>query len=488
MTLRTAILAFAIFLASFSAARAQEPARAVSSYLRAFSEAGPINGVVLVARNGEIVASGAYGKADFTLGVPNRPDTRFQIASITKTFTALLILRLAEEGRMNLSAPIGTYLPNLPADWPGRGATIEQLLEHRSGLRGDIMDFPTSGHDFPPVVTQVNGDFFTLDELVAMIAARPFPAKPSHDFSYSSDGYTLLGAAAAAVTKLPYEQALRRYIFEPAGGLSGTGYAPQTRIVPGLASGYRETWAGFENARRLGISPAGGLHSTASDLFRWSEAIRRGDIMSPAAKARAWAPTARITQYGWKVRTDPAAGRPGSLIVEASGALPGANSLVTLTLQDNITVIVLTNTRQMRFRLDELTNGVIAILRGSPPPPVRRSAAHKLATAIAAQGPGSVADTFGTVAENEAKGLYVDEGEINSLGYHLLGRGNRPGAIAVLRLNTLLFPQSGNAHDSLGEAYAAAGDKANAIAHYERALALDSRNENARTMLDGLRR
>ena len=149
--------------------------------------------------------------------------------------------------------------------------------------------------------------------------------------------------------------------------------------MPGLASGYRETWAGYENARRLGISPAGGLHSTAPDLLRWTEAIRRGLIMSDAAKARAWALTTSITQYGWKVRRDSTAAHPGAVIVEASGALPGANSLLTMTLDDNVTIIVLTNTRQMRFRLDELTNGVIAILRGGTAAPVRRSAARALA-------------------------------------------------------------------------------------------------------------
>lgn len=483
---RTLLLGLGAACALPLAARAaQGQARSsAQAYLDAFARAGPLNGVVLAARNNRIAAAGAYGLANRALGVPVARQSRFEIASITKTFTALLVLRLADRGMIRLDAPIGTCLPHLAAPWRDQ-VTIRQLLEHRGGLAGDIADFPTSGHDFDPIVAQINGDFFSLDELVALIAARPLIAAPGAAYSYSSDGYVLLGAAAAAVTGQSYPAALTAEVLGPAG-LRNTGYATQTEIVPGLVSGYRQTWDGYENARRLNVSPAGGLHATADDLLAWTEAVRDGRIMGNGAKALAWQLNDNITQYGWKRLRDEGAARPGVIRVQCTGALPGANALVTLTLEDGITVVVLTNTRELSFRLDELTEGLIAALRGRTPAPVRASAARRLAEAPRA-ALASIIARFGTIAGNEAAGLYVSEMELNSFGYHLLSGGAVPQAIAVLALNAALFPNSANVHDSYGEALALAGRREEAIASYERVLRLDPANGNARARIQRLR-
>jgi CubicO group peptidase (beta-lactamase class C family) len=455
------------------------------SYLDAFAAAGPVNGVVLVARNNRIAAAGAYGLANRALGVPITRGSRFEIASITKTFTALLVLRLADQGRIRLDAPIGTYLPHLGGAWRDQ-VTIRQLLEHRGGVAGDIGDFPNSGHDFPPIVAQINGDFFSLDELVVLIAARPLVATPGTAYSYSSDGYVLLGAAAAAVSGQSYPAALAAEILAPAG-LRNTGYAPQTEIVPGLVAGYRQTWDGYENARRLNVSPAGGLNATAEDLLSWTEAVRDGRAMSNSAKRLAWQLNDNVTQYGWKRLRDVGAPRADAMRVQCSGALPGANALVTLTLEDGITIVALTNTRELSFRLDEMTDGLIAALRGQRPQPVRESGARRLAATPRGALTGAIA-RFGTIAQNEAAGRYVSEAELNGFGYHLLGGGAVPQAVAVLALNAVLFPGSANAHDSYGEALAAAGRRQEAIAAYERSLRLDPANSNARAQIQRLTR
>jgi CubicO group peptidase (beta-lactamase class C family) len=461
--------------------RSGNPAQA---YLDAFAAAGPISGVVLAARDNRVVAAGAYGLANRALGVPITRTTRFEIASITKTFTALLVLRLVDRGGIRLDAPLGTYLPGLAAAWRDQ-VTIRQLLEHRGGVAADIGDFPTSGHDFPPIVAQINGDFFSLDELVALIAARPLVAAPGTDYGYSSDGYVLLGAAAAAVTGQGYPAALAAEISGPAG-LRSTGYAPQTEIVPGLASGYRQTWDGYENARRLNVSPAGGLHATAGDLLAWTAAVRDGRVMSAASKRLAWQRNDNVTQYGWKRLGDEGAARADAIRVQCSGALPGANALVTMTLEDGLSVVALTNTRELTFRLDELTEGLIAALRGRVPPPVRESAARRLAATPRAELVSAVAG-FGTIAGNEAAGRYVSEAELNGFGYHLLGSGAVPQAVAVLALNAALFPGSANVHDSYGEALAVAGRRQEAIASYELSLRLDPANSNARAQIQRLR-
>ncbi len=479
-----ALLFVAVVLPGAADAAQPSGEAAVQAYLDAFANAGPINGAVLVGKDGRVVASGAYGKANIAHDVPNTLDTRFEIASITKAFTAQLIMKHVDDNRISLSAPIRAYLPEFPAKWADQ-VTIEQLLTHTGGVPRDIADFPTSGHDFPGVVAQVNADFFSLQELVGMIAARPLLSEPGTKYSYSSDGYTILGAVAASVTGQSYEEALNGLILDPLG-LDQTGYAPQTAVVRGLALGYRETWEGYENARRIGITPAGGLHSTVGDLFRWTEAVRSGAIMSPGTKDRAWAPSPNITQYGWKTRVDETARGADAIIVRCDGALPGAIALVTLTLEDGITVIVLTNTRPVTFHLDELTTGVIAILRGRSPPPIKRSAARAIADAIASGGVGEATRSFTSLSDFDGQGLHVSEGEINSLGYHFLEREAVSTAVGVFELNVRLFPGSANAHDSLGESYAAAGAPDQAIAHYRKSLDLDPANENARAMLKKL--
>lgn len=457
----------------------------INQYIDAFAHAGPLNGVVLVGKDGRILAVHAAGKASFAYDVPNERQTRFEVASITKTFTAQLVMRLVDENRIQLSDSIQKHLPDFPAAW-GPQVTVEQLLCHTGGVQGDIADFPPVGNDFPPIVAQINADFFSLAEMLPMIAARSLLFPPGQEYSYSSDGYAILGAIAGAATGTSYEEALTRHVLDPCQ-LDCTGYVPQTVIVPGLATGYQRNWGGYENARRIGISPGGGLYSSADDLFRWTEATRRGLVMSAATKDRAWRLSPNITQFGWKRRVDAGSPQPGTLLVQCSGALPGANSLVTMTLSDGITVIVLTNTREMSFRLDELTTAIIAMLRGGDVPAVKRSAAQELYATIDSQGGAASMEEWPARDDLERNGFYVSESEVNSLGYHFLTKGLNDCAVAVLRLNAGYFPESANAHDSLGEALAALGDHNQAIAHYQRSLELNPENANARAMLEKLR-
>jgi CubicO group peptidase (beta-lactamase class C family) len=484
-TLRASlVVALIVTIAGNSAAAATPTTRQkLDFFVSTFAERGPINGTVLVGHGGKILLARGFGFANMSLDVQNTVHTKYEVASITKTFTALIALRLVDEGRIDLYATIRKYLPDFPAPW-GDKVTIEQLLTHTGGVQGDITDFPTSGHNFPPVVAQVNGDFFSLDEQISLIAARPLLFEPGTQYSYSSDGYTILGAIIAAITGQSYEAVLDSYIFRPFH-LDHSGYAPQTVVVPELASGYHETWNGYENARRIGISPAGGMYSTVEDLFKWTRAVRSGALMSTRSKTLAWTLSPNITQYGWK-RTQDNAAKADALRVSCSGALPGANALVTLTLQDDITVIVLTNTRQMTFRLDELTRGIIDIVRGKTPPQIKRSFARRLAASLAHSEFTQASSLVENFKAHHRSEFYADEEEINSLGYYFLGAQNTRAAVMILKFNAGLFPTSANAFDSLGEAFLDVGDSANAIANYRKSLELNPKNTNAEKMLQKL--
>jgi CubicO group peptidase (beta-lactamase class C family) len=462
-----------------------EEAAGIARLLGSYHRLDQFHGTALVARNGKEVYRGAFGLASRELNVPHTTQTRFAIASFTKTFTAMMALKLVDQGKLRLDGVIRDYLPGYPSE-NGKRITVLQLLTHTSGMQVDIADFPSQGNEFPPIVAKINADFYSLDELVALIAKRPLAFRPGERWGYSSDGYGVLGAIAAKAWGKPYEQALREMFLHPLG-MSDTGYVPQTHLLPRRAAGYRQTFDGYENSRPMGISPAGGMYSTVGDLAKWDRALFGEAALSAAAKELAWAPSPYITSYGWKVKQDPGVTRQGARRVQCSGGLPGFSALMTRALDDGVTVILLANTRDMTFRLEEITDGLFAVMRGTSPSEPRASVASELVEQMRRGGVEAVLEHFRKHKREGFKTAYLNEREMNALGYYWLGRGQHGEAVAVLRLTVESFPDSWNAHDSLGEASLAAGDRAAAVRHYSRSVELNPQNDNGRKVLDGLK-
>lgn len=260
-------------------------AAALDSLFTSSHSAGQFHGAALVAIDESPVYRAAFGLADRTWDVPNAPDTRFRIASVTKSFTAYLVLRLVQEGLMELDAPLATYLPDVAGT---ERYTIHQLLAntagipHYEGLKEASMTVQT----FRPQA-------FAPLPYAELIAGLPLHHAPGSAFHYSSFGYDLLGAAVEAVTGLSYGEALARYITEPLG-LADTGYVPHDAVVPRLAEGYEPapgdtTGSAFVPAPYRHPSnayAAGGLYSTADDLLRWSHELQHGTLLEPALRER----------------------------------------------------------------------------------------------------------------------------------------------------------------------------------------------------------
>jgi len=472
MLLATLLGLSALFLsarANAAQAPSEPEAQRIQHLLERYAACGELDGAVAVARRGELVHQAAFGLANRELGVPCTTATRFQIASITKTFTAMMVLRLVERGVLALDGTLAELLPDLAFPRADE-ITLEQLLTHTAGLQRDIADYPPGTNQFPDRVAKINADFYSLEELVAMIAARPLAHAPGAQFDYSSDGYGVLGLIVARVLETSYAGALEREILGPLA-MKDTGYVPQTSILPDRASGYAQTFDGFEIARPLAISPAGGLYSTVGDLLKLDRALFGDELLAARAKQRAWAPSEFITAYGWKVRPDPTAPAPGALQVSASGSLPGFYSLFTRTLSDGLCVVVLTNVHTPAFHLDALTDGVLAILRGREPAVPKRSAALELATLLVSKGTEPALEAYRAWSAAGFPEHDVDDNELNALGYHWLAR-DATRAAAVFRLGVEHSPESPNAHDSLGEALEKLGQLEAARASCARAVEL----------------
>jgi len=247
--------------------------RAVSkkldAYMTALADAGRFDGAVLVARNDSVLLSKGYGTAQYEFSVPATPKTVLPIGSNTKQFTAAAIMKLQEQGRLNIDDPVTRYIPDAPY-W--KDIRIHHLLNHTSGIPSEGAYVTTDPVDF------------ALPELVKRITALPLSFEPGKGETYSNNGYITLSYIVERASGLPYEEYLRKNIFLPLG-MTGTGQENRRDVFANRASGYT-TMAGkhihYEPLNTHNRYGAGALHSTTGDIFRWMRAFYTpGAILTP---------------------------------------------------------------------------------------------------------------------------------------------------------------------------------------------------------------
>lgn len=217
----------------------------------------------LVARKGEIIYKNAFGMANLELNVPMRVDNVFRIGSITKQFTAVAILQLMEQGKLSLRDDLTKFIPDYPTQ--GNKITIEHLLTHTSGIANNT-DMPgyMGGIDLKP------------NEMIDHFKNQAMKFAPGTNWSYSNNGYFLLGYIIEKVTGKTYREYLEDNIFKPLG-MSNSLYASDIRLVNNRADGYTKGNKGFENAPYLSMTQpyaAGSIQSTVEDLFKWQQAVQ----------------------------------------------------------------------------------------------------------------------------------------------------------------------------------------------------------------------
>ncbi len=469
-----------------SPARVQRVAARIDAFMKRASEYGQFNGAILVIDRGQRVYERAFGEANKEWQEPNTIDTRFEIASITKPMTAMVIMQLVQEGKVRLDGRVSDYLPVYPVE-TGQRITVNQLLNHTSGLQQDI-GFSDDG-GIPPIVAAINADLLSNDSLVKLIARRPLRFEPGSSYGYSSDAYAVLGAIIEHVTRRPYWDALRERVLQRAG-MSNTDVSLLTTIVHRRASGYAQTWDGYVNAPHIGVTPAGGLYSTLRDLERFDRALYGDTLVNEESKRLLFATRSVITAYGWKTSEDTLPQGSRRKAHRTTGGLPGFGAVMVRVPSAQRTVIMLTNARNRVWRLEGFAADIGRILDSLPYSLPKRSAAEVLASEARAKklSVDELNRRFEQLRADTAD-YAVNEGELNRLGYHALQSWRDPSlAIDVFQLNVRAFPKSGNVYDSLGEAYLVRGDTARAVANYRRSLELDPNNSNAANILQRIGR
>ncbi len=476
-TLALVLLAVLAFQVSV---RAQDKATKIDQLVSLYNKYGQFNGSVLVADNGKVIYKKGFGLANMEWNIPNQPDTKFRLGSITKQFTATLILQLVEQGKVKLDGKLTDYLPDYRKD-TGDKVTIHNLLSHTSGI--------PSYTSLPGFMTNVSRNPYPVDDFIKKYASGDLEFEPGTKFVYDNSGYFLLGAIIEKVTGKPYEQVLRENIFDPLG-MKNTGYDHWGTILEKRATGYTRTPRGYGNAPYLDMSipyAAGSLYSTVEDLYLWDQALYGEKVLSAKSKELMFKPNLENYGYGFVMRK--VSLRPSKLevpVIQHNGGINGFSTVIVRMVADKRLIVLLDNAEQGEY-LDRITSALMSVLYDQPYETAKRSLAERLIKTIVEKDVASAIKDYRELKAGQTASEYdFDESELNRLGYQLLQMRKVAEAIEIFKLNVEAYPQGFNTYDSLGEAYVVHGDKELAIANYKKSLELNPKNANATAKLASL--
>ncbi|WP_372017945.1 serine hydrolase domain-containing protein [Pseudoxanthomonas sp. 10H] len=256
----------------------------LDGYARGLADAGLFSGVVLIARDGELLSERAYGLRDENGDAPLAAGDRFNLASAGKMFTSVAILQQVAAGRLGLDTPVGEVLADYPNAVFARDVTVRHLLTHTGGA-GDIDELFGAGN------ADRRARLRTLADMVALHGERPPAFPPGTRQAYGNYGYIVLGRMVEVLSGEDFEHYLRAHVFEPAG-MASTGFVDCTDPAPDIAAGYVDVDG--KRVRNCATLPArgmaaGGQVSTARDMLRFVQALQSGQLLPKALLEQATA-------------------------------------------------------------------------------------------------------------------------------------------------------------------------------------------------------
>lgn len=336
------------FLLLSSTVSAQTIDSRFDEYMNATVKLGRFNGYVLVARDGKTIFGKGYGMANFEEDVPNTPQTKFRLASITKGFTAMAVIILQEKGKLNLQDSICKYLNGCPDVW--KPVTVRHLLNHTSG----IPDY-AAAPDFMRTISL----HLTNDELIANFKNKPLQFAPGDNFAYSNSNYILLGQIIEKVSGRSFAVFVRENIFEPLN-MRNSGYDDNSALLKHRAIGYIKEPDGIVNARYMDMTnayAAGGLYSTTEDLLLWNQALDAGKLVSKKSSEEIFTPGKGGVGYGWFINRD-----SNRLVIFQGGLNSGFAASLFRYPEERACVILLNNFENAAPHLPRIGHDLTAIL------------------------------------------------------------------------------------------------------------------------------
>ena len=479
MTNRILTILMLLGVLSANSIFAQDKVKKIDEFIKKCNEFRIFNGVVLVAEKGKTIYENAMGPANREWDIPNKTDTKFMIGSVSKQFTAMVILQLVEEEKLQLEDKISKFIPYYPKEKADK-ITVHHLLCHSSGI---------------PLMTKLYNDFYTDiwvkeytdEEYVKLFCDFEHEFEPGARFMYNSAGYYLLAVIIEKITGKKFDKVLKEKIFEPLE-MKNTGCNDGFTIVPEMAAGY-EYWnfrfmkTGFSSA---GFHKgAGSMYTTAGDMFKWWKALHSEKLVSGKyldLMFEKHMPLYRAGYgYGLVIGNKDLAGTGEDIMfIEHNGYYPGFNCVFTWLTENDDLILTLTNSAYNDYVF--IRNEIIKIMHGldyNLPRPF----------SLALNECKNIDRIKNVISDfRSSRSRYsVRRDAVNGLGFKLILEDKKDMGLEILKFNAAEYSHESHVYESLGEAYLMTGNRELAVKNFEKTLELYPKNEFAKKRLKELK-
>jgi CubicO group peptidase (beta-lactamase class C family) len=345
-----------LFTAAFSlvllqTACAQNIADKMDELVSAYSKQNRFNGTVLVARGGNVVFAKGYGFRNADQKIPNDTSTIFQIGSVTKQFTAAIIMQLQEENKLSVKDKLDKYFKGFPN---GNEITIEHLLTHTSGLHNYTSDSALMSRDVSVPISE--------SEMLDLFKKYEADFAPGTKWNYSNTAYSLLGYIIKKVEKKPYETVVRERIFRPLG-MNSTGFDFIHLSNAKKANGYFLLAGATVQPAPVVDSTiafsAGAIYTTVNDLLKWERAVSAKRLLKPESWNAVFTPVKNKYGYGWVIDS-----LHGTRLTAHSGGIHGFASYLLRFPEQQLAIILMDNASSRD--LSQIARSLAAIVMEKP--------------------------------------------------------------------------------------------------------------------------
>lgn len=481
---------------------------ALDSFFSTIDKNGDINGSVLVAENGKILYQKSFGYADAQNKIPNTANTLFQIASVSKLFTAVAVLQLYEQKKLNLTDKYSNYFP----DFPYSEVTIKQILSNTSGV-------PDVGDLFVPFWRLNRDTNFTLNDIIPALKLSKIPLnfQAGDAWEYSNTNYSLAALLVEKISGEKFDSYLSKKVFKQAGmkttfqKISGTNPYTHSNVAYNYEFPFRfsltpvrvDSFAINDFKFNYKTVPSEGdanIYTSLLDLANFDKALNSGILLkqnnlnllfSPSIRNNGKKVTLRgvgseigvIGDFYWgfgnRISLDSSMGK----VVWESGGMPGCSANIIMNLTKNQLIVWLNNKRSSSA-MDNIF-GALCIMNDKAVT-VKKAKKYIATTYAQLLVQNEKGYAFAKLIEmvSDTTNFILDENEFNELSYEFYNNEKTTLAFEVLRSAITLFPNSDNLFNSYGELLTKAGKKEEAIIMYKKSLLLNPKNEDSKKSLD----
>jgi CubicO group peptidase (beta-lactamase class C family) len=446
----------------------------LSAIMKQYHDYNMFDGAVLVAEQGKVVYKDAFGLANREWNIPNSTDTKFMIGSVSKPFTAMLVLLQVQKGLIDVNKTLSTYLPEF-RNKPAANVTIKQLLSHTSGMSNyDVIK------DFFPAVSRRS---FTREEYLKVYIDSALSFEPGTRYAYSSWGYFTLGYLVEKVTGKSYADLMKEEIFIPLK-MDHSGSYHHMQVVPNRATGYDYSFGGFTSADfrdQSNTMGTGDLYSTVEDMFSLHLAITENKLLNEQLTKEMLSPGMPPAKYGygWFNQNFKYTATDSVAANYHLGMTEGFISFALRVPSSNSFVVILCNSSPTDFF--GIIKNLLKVLYDKPV--VLKQPVHKKTEINIAQlGALKAIEEYKKMKADSAH-FYIDWISMNFLAEQLLNLKRYDDAMIISENNVAEFPQRDLVMLTMGNIYLALNRKEDAIKYYQETLRITPGYVEAKTRL-----